>query len=606
MPSSEYVVSPNGNVFVIDAASCNAVTTRGCGRPVNTVKVGAGSQALDVDVATDTIYTANSGATGNGTTVSVINGAICNGHTSSGCGQTPPTVTVGSGAWWVTVDQASDTIYAANNNDGTVSVINGATCNATVTSGCRRTPPTVTTGANPQSVAVDPRLHTMFTVNQLDNTLSAVNTQACNATVTTGCRTPAPAQRATAPDHGPRFNPFSNDFALLPQTGTAYVVGVGGRNILSVTSTSRCNATDTVGCRRPAPAVPDHESLLSVDPATNTIYGGNLSQSVIDVINGATCHAGDLSGCAPVAAIPMADRQANVGAIDEATHTLYASDPSSNTVAVINTATCNAQQTVGCAQHPPVIKVGAFPNPPALNSATHTLYVSYGTKANKVAVINAATCNAANTSGCRQTPAVAKVGLVTINLAVSVTTDTIYGPNAGPNFDGHTVSVINGATCNATNHSGCGRPAATATVGLNPFGVAVNDRTHTVYVTNSSDGGDLPGTVSVINTATCNGTHTSGCHRRFPVLATGRGPLLIAVDASTSAVYVTDFSGAAVTIVNGSRCDAALTSGCGAAGRQQTIGSEPQDVAINPRTHTVYATNTFQDGSISIFKAIHH
>ena len=146
----------------------------------------------------------------------------------------------------------------------------------------------------------------------------------------------------------------------------------------------------------------------------------------------------------------------------------------------------------------------------------------------------------------------------------------------------------------------------TATVGLNPFGVAVNDRTHTVYVTNSSDGGDLPGTVSVINTATCNGTHTSGCHRRFPVLATGRGPLLIAVDASTSAVYVTDFSGAAVTIVNGSRCDAALTSGCGAAGRQQAIGSEPQDVAINPRTHTVYATNTFQDGSISIFKAIHH
>ena len=83
-------------------------------------------------------------------------------------------------------------------------------------------------------------------------------------------------------------------------------MNVGGRNILSVTSISRCNATNTTGCRAEAPTVPDGEFLLSADPATNTIYGGNLNQPVIDVINGATCHAGDLAGCAPVAEIPMA------------------------------------------------------------------------------------------------------------------------------------------------------------------------------------------------------------------------------------------------------------------------------------------------------------
>ena len=595
-----YVVSPNGNVFVINAATCNAVTTRGCGLPVKTVKVGAGSQAIDVDVATDTVYTANSGATGNGTTVSVINGATCNGHTGSGCGQTPATVTVGSGAWWVAVDQASDTVYVANNNDGTVSVINGATCNGTVTSGCHNTPPTATTGANPQFVAVDRGLHTVFAVNQGDNTLSAINTQTCNGTATSGCRQPPPAQRATAPDQGPRYNPGPNAFALIPQTGTTYVVNVGGTNILSVTSIGRCNATSTTGCRRPAPAVPDPEFLLSVDPATNTIYGGNNSQPVIDVINGTTCNTSDLSGCAPVATIPMADPEANLGAgsIDQATHTLYAADPFSDTVAVINTATCNATNTSGCAAAPPTIKVGVGPGPPALNPATRSLYVTFGSNSSKVAVINAATCNASNTTGCGQAPGVVTVGQNTFSLAVSARTGTIYAPSTA----GNTVAVINGATCNGTDHSGCRHLAATAPAGIFPFAMAVNDRTRTVYVTNFADG-DSPGTVSVINGATCNGTHTSGCHQRFPVLPTGRGPLGVAVDPGTGAVYVADFFSAAATILNGSRCDPAATSGCRSNGHDQAVGSSPQAIIVNPRTHTVYVTQAFQAGSVSVFKA---
>jgi DNA-binding beta-propeller fold protein YncE len=88
-----------------------------------------------------------------------------------------------------------------------------------------------------------------------------------------------------------------------------------------------------------------------------------------------------------------------VSAVDETTHTLYAADPAAGTVAVINTGTCNAHDTVGCAQHPPVIKIGASPNTPVVNPATRTLYVSYGSNADRVAVVNAATCNATRTSG---------------------------------------------------------------------------------------------------------------------------------------------------------------------------------------------------------------
>jgi DNA-binding beta-propeller fold protein YncE len=294
-----YVANGGGSISVINAAVCNARTTLGCGRPARTVTDKAGPAWIDVDVATGTVYVANAGASGNGDTVSVINGAACNGHTGRGCGRIAATVRVGGGAFAVAVDQASNTIYVPSNNDGTVSVINGAACNARVTSGCRRTPPTVTTGANPQFVVVGHRVHTAFTINHFDDTLSAINTRTCQGSVTSGCRERPPNQQAT-PDHGPGFNSFPTFFTLVPGTGSAYVVNVGGRNILSVTSTSRCNATDTTGC----------------------------------------------------------------------------------------------------ADHPATVTVGRFPSTPVLNTATQTMYVPFGSMANRVAVVNTATCNATDTTGC--------------------------------------------------------------------------------------------------------------------------------------------------------------------------------------------------------------
>jgi DNA-binding beta-propeller fold protein YncE len=586
-----------GSVSVINAARCNAKITQGCGRPPRTVTDKAGPDWIDVNVATDTVYAANSGTSGNGDTVSVIDGAACNGHTGRGCGRVPVTVRVGSNPFALAVDQASDTVYVANFvnefDGGSVSVINGAACNGHKTAGCGLTPPAVPTGIGTGFVAVDGALHTVFAVNQDDNTLSAINTRTCDGTVTSGCRRRPPNQQ-TGPDRGPGFNPFPNAFALIPRTGTAYLVNVGGADILSVTSISRCNAIKTTGCRAEAPTVPNHEFLMTADPATNTLYAGNDNRRQIDVINGATCHAGQLAGCAPVTTIPMANSQANVGSIDHATHTLYASNPSSDTVAVINTATCNAQYTAGCAQHPPTVKVGPRPNAPVINPATETLYVSYRT-GSRVAVVNAATCNATDTSGCGQAPAVVKVGAGAFYLAVSPATDTVYTAGVA----GNTVAVINGATCNGTDHSGCGQLAATATVGSSPFGVAVNDRTHTVYVTNA---GDSPGTVSVINSATCNGTRTAGCRRHFPTMTTGISPGLIAADTRTGMLYVNSGNSAAVTILNGSRCNAEVTSGCRAAGHQQAIGSGPQAIAVNPRTRTVYVSESYPPASpLSVF-----
>ena len=296
---------------MINAATCNAQITRGCRRPARTVTDKAGPAWLDVDTATDTVYVANNGPNGASDTVSVIDGAACNAHTGRGCGRAPATVTVGSqpvrarrrpGQRHRLRRQLRQRVHRRVG----VGHQRRPVQRHTITSGCGRTPPAVPTGIGTGFVAVDHALHTVFAVNATDDTLSAINTRTCDGTVTSGCANRPPNLRATSLQ-GPGYNPFPIAFALIPRTGTAYVVNSGSANILSVTSIRRCNATSTTGCRAEAPAVPEGEFLLSADPATNTLYGGNLSQPEIDVINGATCHTRDLSGCAPVAEIPMPD-----------------------------------------------------------------------------------------------------------------------------------------------------------------------------------------------------------------------------------------------------------------------------------------------------------
>ncbi len=582
-------------VSIINTARCNGTRTSGCGQRPRTVRVGQGPNVTGIDFGRHTLYVPNvgpgsGGNTGHGgTTVSLINTATCNAIRHDGCRSPAPSATVGTSPFGVTV--AGGTVYAWNSEDGTASMINAATCNAVRRTSCHKAKPTATVGSGPGPGDFNPRTHTVYVANEDDDTVSALNSRTCNAWRQSGCE---PVARSLTTGELPA--------AVLsdPATNTLYVPNAIGDTV-SVFNGGTCDATRHAGCRRPAPSVPQSEFLLTADPATNTIYGGNNTKPRIDLFNGATCRAGHIAGCTPVATIATPDPSANVGAIDPATHTLYASDEANaGTVMVINIAACNAQYTAGCGAKPHMIKVGAFPNAPVLNPVTKTVYVSFGLTGNRIAVINAATCNATNTVGCGQKPAVIKVEKGTFNLGLSVKTNTIYATNTfGTNTD--TVTVINGATCNGTNHSGCGHVAALAKVGLFPEGIAVNDRNHTVYVANNGNG-DIPGSVSLLNSSTCNGTHTAGCHRRIPTVATGRAPTQLALDTRTGNVYTAAFASASVTIIRGARCSATVTS-CRHATRSQPVGSQPFGLAVNPRTRTVYVTQPFQAGSVSVFRA---
>ena len=273
------------------------------------------------------------------------------------------------------VNQATNTVYVASYNDGTVSAINGATCNAAVTSSCARTPPAVPTGAGASFAGIDAAVHTLFAINQGDDTLSAISTRTCRGGAASACPELAPSQQA-APNSGPRYNAFPSSFALMPRLGSLYLVNVGGGNILSVINPSRCDAVHTGSCRRVAPSVPDSEFLTSIDPATNTIYADNQNLPQINVINTATCNGTHTSGCATHHPTVTVGRSPISVAVDTSTGTIYVSDFSSAAISAINGSMCRAAVTSGCRRPARLQAVGSQPLGVSVNQGTSTVYVT--------------------------------------------------------------------------------------------------------------------------------------------------------------------------------------------------------------------------------------
>ena len=92
--------------------------------------MGVNPQNTVLDPATHTLYAHERPENNTDGSVSVLNASTCNALQASGCVSTTPSVQVGNGPVAIAVDQATDTIYVVNSNSNTVSVINGATCNA--------------------------------------------------------------------------------------------------------------------------------------------------------------------------------------------------------------------------------------------------------------------------------------------------------------------------------------------------------------------------------------------------------------------------------------------------------------------------------------------
>ena len=445
---------------------------------------------------------------------------------------------------WLVLDAPLHTVYAVNQKDDTVSAIDANVCNGSHLSACAALlPPTVHTGEDPESIALNPDTQTLYTANQVSNDVSVIDALRCNATNTSGCREAPPAVTLSGP----------GALAADPTAGTLYVAT--GTDALSMIDSQTCNAFRHDGCRLTPP----------------TVSVGAFPQGI---------------------------------AIDSETHTVYVADFGSGptgSVSVLDARTCNATTTSSCENVHTLQVPGGNAVGVAVDTATDTVYVTTAPASgpNTVSVFNGATCDATDSSGCTQVPYSVTVGLGAAALAVDTLTDTVYVANFA-NFAGNTVSVIDGTTCNAANTTGCTNAPQTITVGptfTSPDGVAIDQVTDTIYIADLENG-EGAGTVSVINGATCNAATSAGCGQTPQSVTVGFGPAAIAFDNVNRSVVVANIEDTSVSVINAAICNVIISFGCGGAQPKLAVGRAPFAVAIDPTVGTFYTSNG--DDTVSI------
>jgi DNA-binding beta-propeller fold protein YncE len=563
-------------------------------------KVGVVPFAVAVDVGTNTTYVVNVGDN----TISVVAGSQCNAGNASHCAPIATMRNVGFGPSWPLLDSSSATLYVTNSltesgDDGnTVAVLDIGNCNAHDISGCSQPPVAiVTVGSQAGSAAtmtLDSSTHTLYVGDATDGAISMVNSDTCNARQISGCN-----QVVTSGASGA--------FPQIDQSNhSVYVVALTPS--LQVFNGATCNVNTQSDCsmvsvaQLPADILP--WSFPAIDSNTHTLYlpaqpdpalGDQLGYAAI--IDGSTCNGTNHSGCAQTPPLVQIGAFSNSAFIDETTNTVYMVSVGSNTLSVIDAATCNGQNPGGCPRRVPALATGLAPVQCAVNPSTHTVY-SASTDTNTVWVLDASQCNSRHSQGCTKFARITPVGGTPMGLRKNPDTHSLYVANYGAN----TVSIIDTNQCNQNNPAGCNRKWPKFNANYMPRFFEVNRSTNSIYVS-------LLGTneLAVINGATCNASTTSGCFS-LPRTPVGHLPQQLAVDETTNTIYVVnqgdDVTPSTVSIVDGSHCNGSDTSGCHGPWPVAPVGVGPQALTFNPNDHTVYVTNT-DDNTVSVIDTTH-
>src|SRR5438876_1209485 len=556
----------DATVSVIDTKKCNSTNSSGC-VPVATLTLSSSALFLVLDPTTDTIY-----ASVFDNTIAVINAATCNATNTSGCSQTPATVTLSDFPIGIALDIATHTLYVGYGDEAPVSIIDTSICNATNTSGCDQTP--VQTSAGGDGIAIDYINHGVYVTDFNDNFVRVFDGATCNAGDTSGCGQPPATVVAN-------FNP--GQAAVDQVTHSVYVpVTSDALGSVLMIDGSHCNGTDNSGCgNTPNSAlVGSLPVYVLIDPATHTVYVESQESNKISVINGATCNATTTAGCAKIFPALAVGVDPLFMDLDPRTHTLYTTSQDTNDVWVLDASKCNATHTSGCTKFEPITTVGAGPVEVEENPNTRTLYETNQVD-NTVSVIDTTVCNQRNLTGCNQTWPTVPVGTTSRHIGINKATNTIYVSN----HDDNTLSVINGATCNRSNTSSCSQPQPTTAVGATPQQIAVDEITNTIYVVNQDDN-----TMSVIDGTHCNGADTSGCNQAWPTAPVGDSPQALTFSPNNSTIYVTNTNDDTVSVINGIHCNSSDTSGCTPVATVP-VGAAPRAVGIVVDKNTVFVGN---------------
>ena len=441
--------------------------------------------------------------------------------------------------------------------------------------------PTIPTGFNPSIEAVNESTHTLYVYEGPDNAhqISVVDSRRCNAQNASHCQ--AVATLDVQGGGGP---------VLDPATDTLYVFTGQGVEVIDA---SICNAENASGCDQTPLTVnlPGDPGGGTLDAATHTLYVGDGNEGPVSLIDTASCNATDTSGCGDTPVQTATDGDAI--AVDDANHSVYVSDFNDQLVRAFDSATCNATDTSGCGQTPTTFSVPDSPTQAGVDEANGTVYVPIfpydPNHAGAVALVNAATCNGTVSSGC-PTTSYAPVGSTPDVATVDPATQTVYVSNEGTS----SISVLDGATCNAHTPNLCPAQPPALAAGFDPGDIQLDPQTHTIY-----ESSQALNDVWVLNAATCNAIKTAGCTRFAPTTRADDGPSGVVADPATHTVYANDREANRISVIDTSICNAHNVSGCGTTWPEITVGDAPHASALNPLTHTLYVNNR-NDNTLSV------
>ena len=290
-----------------------------------------------------------------------------------------------------------------------------------------------------------------------------------------------PVATVTVP--GPLFNNDTNNFSAMALDATTHTLYVGDAHdgLVSMINTATCNAMNTSGCSQ-TPTTMANGDAITLDPPTHSVYATDIDGHLISVFSNTNCNSTDQSGCAQFTsfAVPYSP---GISAVDSATHTLYvpmsSGEGTLGFAALVDVSACNGTVRSGCGVGSPhLVNVGSLPIQVLIDSTTRTAYIE-SQESSSISVLNTATCNAQNQSGCPQVaPALATGIIPTINIVINPYTHTLYSQSQ----DSNSLWVFDTHKCNAMHTAGCTDFAPTTTVGAAPVQVAENPVTRTLYV----------------------------------------------------------------------------------------------------------------------------
>ncbi len=524
----EIAVDPVTNMIYVSYTYAAQITVINGATNAVTAAIGlptSDTSGLAVNPHTNTIYAATSITN----SVFVINGATNAVTTTIPISSGPQESLSGP---TVAVNPVTNMVYATGSN-GYVQVINGAT-NTYVTE--------VAAGGYefPYAIAVDSANNMIYTANPNSGNVSVIDGQSNTLTdLISGWTSP-------------------EGIAVNPTTGTLYVSDASNnaqRVLVVDTATNQIvNSMPTALGSWGMAVNPNNNTAWVAEEGANTVQQLSWASQLSSYrfVGGARTSNVVFSQYTPSGAYPIAV------AVNQMTNLGYVANQQADTAAVINGANNIWTTTVSS---------GNYPNGVAVDTTRNIWYL-----------LNQGSLDAFS-GQTNQLLWSTSLGSMYISsdaggIAVDPSTNTIY---TGSETYG-AIQAVNGSTQSVSTFY--------TPTGATPWGLAFNRNTNMLYVGNiyacSSCGS--ADTIEVFNTATNSWVTT------INLGTSAYMPTHVAVDSTTNMVYTANDASNTVSVINGANNTVVATI---------PVGTGPEGIAVDPITNTIYTANYSSD-SISV------